>query len=264
MSQFLKTLKTIKKAETLLVTPKVIDFLARHPDGVVWDEEAYAMWRWLTQKAMGNDDRSGRFGASSRGDCHRLQIFNFLGMPAGKVLSPENANLFNDGKWRHLRWQMMAWQAGALTHLEHPYEMKSLRVSGSMDGLNSYHSFGFELKGDRNWARLMDGVPDKHDLQIHTMMLATGWDTFSYLVENKETQDWREIVVHRDPKTIGLVRAELEELNEYIEDHRLPAILPACAAKEGPYRSCPFAKQCLRRRDEFGNHWPLVPGDWDS
>jgi hypothetical protein len=259
----LSAVKRIKKAEGLLVTPKVIDFLQRHPDGVVWDDEAYEVWRELTARAMGNDDRSGRFGASSRGDCLRLQVFNFLGMPAGKLLGPDTQNLFNDGKWRHLRWQMMALQAGAITHAEYPYAMKSLRVSGSMDGLNSYESFGFELKGDRNWSRVMDGVPEKHDLQMHTMMLATGWDTFVYIVEDKESQQWREIIVRRDPKIIALVRAELEELNEYIEDHRLPPVLPACAAKEGPYRSCDFARQCLDRH-QSGDYFPDRPGDWDS
>ena len=257
------TLKTIKKAEVLLVTPKVIDFLDAHPDGVVWDEEAYEMWHWLTQKAMGNDDRSGRFGASSRGDCKRLQIFNFIGMPVQKVMSPEQANLYNDGKWRHLRWQMMAWQAGAVTHLEHPYALKSLRVSGSMDGLNSYDSWGWELKGDRNWSRALHETPEKHNLQMHTMMLATGWDTFSYVIEDKESQEWREIIVRRDKKIIAQVRDELEDLNDYVEDHKLPPVLPACAAKEGPYRSCPFAKQCLRRANEFGNYWP-TERDWDS
>lgn len=256
-------IKNIKRAEKLLVTPKVIDFLERHPDGVVWDDEAYAMWRDLTQRAMGNDDRSGRFGASSRGDCPRLQVFNYLGMPAGKLIGPDTQNLFNDGKWRHLRWQMMAWQAGALTHLEYPYAMKSLRVSGSMDGLNSYDSFGFELKGDRNWSRALDGTPDKHNLQMHTMMLATGWDTFVYVIEDKETQQWREIIIRRDPKVIAAVRQELEELNEYVEDHRLPPVLPACATKAGPYRNCPFGPQCVERH-RTGDYWPDRAGDWDS
>lgn len=260
---FLSAIKNIKKAESLLITPKVINFLERHPDGVVWDDEAYAIWRELTEKAMGNNDRSGRFGASARGDCPRKQVFNFLGMPAGKVIGPDTLNLFNDGKWRHLRWQMMALQAGAITHAEYPYEYKALRVSGSMDGLNSYESFGFELKGDRNPSRAISETPEKHSHQMHTMMLATGWDTFVYIIEDKQSQLWREIIVRRDPKIIALVRAELEELNEYIEDHRLPPVLPACAAKEGPYRTCEFARQCLDRH-RTGDFFPDRAGDWDS
>lgn len=256
-------IKNIKKAESLLITPKVISFLEKHPDGVVWDDEAYEIWRDLTSRAMGNEDRSGRFGASSRGDCQRRQIFNYLGMPGGKIIGPDTQNLFNDGKWRHLRWQMMALQAGAITHAEYPYSYPPLRVSGSMDGLNSYDSFGFELKGDRNMSRIIDGVPETHDLQMHTMMLATGWETFVYIIEDKKTQNWREIIVHRDPKIIAVVRQELEELNEFIEDNTLPPVLPACAAKEGPYRTCPFGPRCLER-ERIGNYWPDRAGDWDS
>lgn len=260
---FLGAIKNIKKAEGLLITPKVIAFMERHPEGVVWDEDGYALWRDLTQRANTNAKRGGRFGASGRGKCKRRQIFTFLGMPEVRVIGPDLQNLFNDGKWRHLRWQMMTMQAGAITHAEYPYSYPSLRVAGRMDGLNSYEDWGFELKGDRYMARALTETPEEHALQMHTMLLATGWDVFVYIIEDKQSQNWREVIVRRDPKIIAQVRAELEELNEHVEEHTLPDILPSCAVKEGPYRTCPFAPQCLRRWRE-GNYWPDEPGDWDS
>lgn len=246
----------IKKAETLYITPKVEAFLRDVPDGVVWTDEAYETWRSLTQRAMGNDVRSGRFGASSRGMCLRRQVFAFLGMPSYRMIDSEVQNLFNDGKWRHLRWQMMALQAGAITHAEMPYRMDDLRVSGSMDGYNDQVPFGMELKGDRNWARSLDGVPEAHLLQTHTMMLATGMDVFAYVIESKSDQTWREILVRRDKKTMKRVVRELEELNENVEAKKIPGILPACQQKSGPFRSCPFAKQCLAQEE-----WPEA-GKW--
>lgn len=245
--------RTIKKAEPLLVTPHVVDFLDRVPDGVVWDEEALEFWADLVRKAMGNEDRSGRFGASSRGMCMRRQIFAFIGMPVLTLRPVELSNLFNDGKWRHLRWQMMAVQAGALTHAEVPYSKPSLRISGSMDGCNAYDSWGFELKGDRNMSRVLEGgVPEAHLLQIHTMMLATGWDTFSYIIEDKANNDWREFIIRRDKTIINTVKTEIEELNIHVNNETLPQVLPACAAKSGPFRGCPFSKQCLAQKDQ----WP--------
>lgn len=260
---FTQNLKRIKKAENLLVTPKIIAFLEKHPDGVVWDEAGYELWRELTHRASGNEDRSGRFGASSRGTCPRAQIFSFLGMPATRTIGVDQQNLFNDGKWRHLRWQMMAMQAGALTHAEWPVNLPKYRVKASIDGLNTNEKFGFELKGDRRWARVLDGVPEAHILQVHTYLLAMGWDTFVYMVENKETQEFREVIVHRDEAVIREVRQELQELNEYVEYNRLPPILPACAAKEGPYRSCPYAQQCIKQHESRGNAYPQA-GRWDS
>lgn len=259
-----KAIKGLRRIEPLLVTPLVEDFLRRVPDGVIWDEAGYALWRKLTEKAAQNEDRSGRFGASSRGMCHRRQVFGFLGMPSAQMIDPETQNLFNDGKWRHLRWQMMAMQAGALTHVEYPYAYPKLRVSGSMDGLNSYEKFGFELKGDRNMARTMDGLPDAHDQQMQTMMMATGWDRFSYIIEDKSSQNWREMIVRPDPVVMRQIRDELEVLNEHVDDRVLPEVLPACRAKEGPYRSCPFARQCLERDRTHGRYFPDYPGDWSS
>ena len=258
-----KTIKALKGKSNLLVTPKIEDFMRRNPEGIIWNQQAYDLIKEITQKWEANSSRGGRFGASGRGKCKRRQIFAYLDMPSPYVTDTDQQNLFEDGKWRHLRWQVKGVQAGALTHVEHPYEYKPLRVSGAMDGLNSYDSFGFELKGDRRMVRSMDGVPDDHNMQIHTMLLATGWDRFVYIIEDKATQNFREIVVKRDKRVINLVRAELEELNEHVEDHRLPPILPACAAKEGPYRSCPFASKCLERHAD-GDYWPDRAGDWDS
>lgn len=256
-------IKRIKKAEQLLVTPHIIEFLRTNPEGVVWDEDGYRLFREITQRALGNEDRSGRFGASAAGKCKRAQMFTFIGMPEGKVIDVDLQNLYNDGKWRHIRWQMMGVQSGALTHAEWPVVYKPLRIKTSVDGLNTYQNFGFELKGDRNWSRVMHDVPEDHDLQIHTMMLAMGWDTFSYLVEDKSSQQFKEHIVRRDEGKIRIVRRNLEELNEHVENRRLPGVLPACAAKEGPYRTCGFAKQCLARAAQ-GDYWPTTPGDWDS
>ena len=257
-----RAIKGIKKAGTLLVSPRMEAFLRAYPDGARWDDDTYALIREITEAWKANDDRSGRFGASSRGTCHRRQVFGFLGMHTYEVMSPEKQNLFNDGKWRHMRWQVLGVESGALTHVEYPYGSKTWRVSGRMDGLNSYEAFGFEAKGDRRMVRTLDALPEDHMLQVHTMMLATGWDTFSYLIEDKSTNDWREVVVRRDKRLIVEVKKELQILNEHVEDRILPEVLPACAKKEGPYRTCPFAKQCLKRHQQ-GDHWP-ADRDWND
>ena len=262
-----RRLKTIKKAETQRVTPIIEEFLMRNPEGVIWDEDGYALFRDITQRAMGNDAaaRAGRFGASSRGTCQRRQIFSFLGMPQGRLLDPSLQNLFNDGKWRHLRWQMMMVQSGLATHAEWPAVLKKYRMKCSMDALNADERWLFELKGDRYIARILgEGVPDAHNLQMHSMMLVTGWDEFVYVMEDKSTSEWREFRVFKDPTTMARVRDEMEQLNEHVERRVLPPILPACASKEGPYRGCPYAAHCLQRHKEIGNQWPDEPGNWES
>lgn len=262
-----RRIKTIKKAETLKVTPRIEKFLATNPEGVVWDDAGFALFREIVERSQGNDvaSRANRFGASSRGQCLRRQTFAFLGMPQLRLMTPELANLFNDGKWRHLRWQMMLVQSGAATHAEWPAVMPRYRVKVSIDALNTDEQFLFELKGDRQMSRLLgEGVPEVHNLQMHTMMLATGWDDFVYVMEDKSTQEWREFIIRKDDGIMARVRQELEVLNEHVERRVLPDILPACAAKEGPYKSCPFAVQCIDRHRRVGNQWPDQPGNWES
>lgn len=262
-----RRLKTIKKAETQRVTPIIDKFLMDNPEGVIWDDEGFVLFRQIVQRAQGNDalSRAGRFGASSRGMCHRRQMFSFLGMPQLRIMDPETQNLFNDGKWRHLRWQMMLVQSGAATHAEWPAVFPKYRMKCSMDAVNTNEQFLFELKGDRYIARILgEGIPEAHLKQMHTMMLATGWNDFVYIMEDKGTQQWREFAVRKDPTIMREVREELEILNDHVERRVVPDILPACASGEGPYRTCPYARQCLDRHKAVGNQWPDRVGDWDS
>lgn len=256
----------IRPSTDLLMTPKIEDWLAKY-GGPVLDPGGLELLNEIATRAQGNDagSRAGRFGASSRGTCHRRQVFQFLGMPQLRIIDPELANLFNDGHWRHLRWQVMGLQSGALTHAEWPAAMAKYRVKCSIDGLNAQDAWIFELKGDRNYGRILqDGVPEAHNLQIHTMLLVTGWDVASYVMEDKGSQQWREIVVRRDPALIARVRDELEVLNEHVERRVLPDPLPSCTQGQGPYKTCPYAVHCIERYNAVGNQWPDVPGDWDS
>lgn len=262
-----RRLKTIKKAEPQKVTPIIERFLLENPEGVIWDDAGFSLFREIVERSQGNDaaGRAGRFGASSRGTCMRRQMFSFLGMPAGRLLDPSVQNLFNDGKWRHLRWQMMLVQSGAATHAEWPATFPKYRMKCSMDALNAEEQWLFELKGDRYIARILgDGVPEAHMLQMHSMMLVTGWDDFVYVMEDKSTSEWREFRVKKDPDIMRRVRNEMEDLNEHVERRVLPDVLPACASKEGPYRTCPYAAQCIERHRAVGNQWPDEPGNWES
>lgn len=270
-----KTIKSLirEQRSDLLVTPKVNAFLRENQEGMLLnadgtdlaDETKVLILEIMQRAFVNNSDRSGRFGASSRGKCMRAQMWTFLGMPSSRILEPETINLFNDGKFRHLRWQIAGVQSGALTHAEYPIKYEKYRLTSSVDGLNADDQFLFELKGDRHMARLLEregGVVEEHNYQIHTMFLMTGWDVCAYLMEDKASQDWREIVVRKDPKVMAQIKQELEVLNQHVEDKSLPEPLPACRAKEGPYRTCPYAGPCIRRWERGIRHWPVTEEDW--
>lgn len=274
LGKLLKDAIHFQDSKGLLVTPKVSAFLRSNPEGLTLSDDRTALSddsKAIVQKVMdaafaGNEDRSGRFGSSSRGSCMRAQIWAYHGMPTQKVIEPEVFNLFNDGKYRHLRWQVMLLQSGAATHAEHRIALDSYRMRSSVDALHMDEEYIIEIKGDRQMSRLMGkdgGVDEKHALQIESMLLMTGMERCAYIMEDKGSQVWREIIVTSDPDRRKAVIEELKELNEHVSAGTVPEPLEACKRKEGPYKTCPFAQGCIARYKAGQRRAPLAR-DWDA
>lgn len=243
---FSLNLKDAVKGQTreLILTPRIAKWNVEHFGGAPLSDGVANRMLAL----MMNDDnskRSGRFGASSRGDCLRRQYMGYAGEHA--VYPSTLSGIFADGTWRHLRWQAQGLEAGWFEEVEHKAAIPELYVGVSLDGVNWTEGWGFELKGTSSLHTIkQSGVPHKHRLQIHTMMLATGLDTFVYLAECKRTQEVYEIVVHRDDETMEEVRDELEALASHAKGDTPPEPLTACLGRSGAeYRNCPYSHTCL-------------------
>lgn len=249
-----RLLKHIKAGDALIITPRLDRWLMEHPEGVTPDPEAL---NGLLRRAGSNNDRANRFGASSRGTCLRAQVFSYIGWRQNRGADPVLQNIFNDGTWRHLRWQLMGLQAGLFTDIEVPYSLPQWNLKVSLDGENRNEGWGFELKGTSNMSGLVtNGISQGHLLQVHTCMLASELDTFVYVAEDKRSQEWREIVVRRDEKVIRQVKQELTKLNDAIDRRRLPAIQKECERGQGPiFKGCPYADRCLGQ-----DEWPGQEG----
>lgn len=238
-------IKKLKASEDKLVTPRIMEYLTTTKGNVDLDD-------WVVERVSellkdnSNSVRHSRFGASSRGTCHRQQVYTYLGRDRQFSYDPILNNIFQDGTWRHIRWQAMGLQTGLFTAVETKYQRGEISVS--LDGENKDEGWIFELKGA--W-RIPEAIPEEHLLQIHTYFYATGYEKCSYLVENKQTQDWREWVVTPVPSYMRAVKEEINALTHSVEKEELPEILPACRQKEGPYKKCPYSSFCL---DDEG--WP--------
>lgn len=257
----IKTIRNITKQETGIITARMERYFEECPELEVRTQEEVDLLVRLMSPSQ-NSIRHGRFGASSRGTCERRQVFSYLGMPSARLPDPRLKNIFWDGKLRHIKWQLMGLQAGVFTHVEHPVSIPEWRSTISLDALNDDEGWLFELKGSSNFLGTME-VPYNHLLQIHTYFLFTGWDTCVYVIEDKRTQEWREIVVRKDHLIMGKVERELERLNTAVEEEALPEIKDECYRKKGEYRDCPYAAQCLRHEDH-GDPWPGDGREWSS
>lgn len=244
MSALTRAIKAIKNQEEQLVTPRLIDYLAKNPN-VAYDAPVADRIRDLISSSA-NFSREARFGASTRGDCLRRQVFAYLGEPQARTYDYLLSNIYHDGTWRHLRWQAMGLQMGLFTDIETQFVKGSFRIS--MDAVNEDEGWLFELKGA---FMIPDAIPEKHLMQIHTYFEVSGYDTCSYVVEDKKTQNWREWVVHPIPAYTRAVREEMDDLERAIDTGEVPPVLPACKRHEGPFIKCPYADTCLGHSGRF-------------
>jgi hypothetical protein len=223
----------------------------------VWSAQAK---QFAVEVFAGNlgGSRKGRkrlFRASSAGSCHRQQVFKILGVKGREEIDGKLANIFANGNFLHLKWQMQGLTEGWLAEAEVPIEREDLNAGGTMDGV-LWNGAGFEAKtiNSRGYASVMTyGPKEMHIFQVDHYMYLTDIESFSIVYDNKDTGEWREFRVDRDAQRMDRVKETLDDLNGYLEAKRLPSILPDCKAKEGlTYRGCAFRDICLKAKE-----WPV-------
>ena len=268
------------QANDTVITPRLNQYLLSHQD------DPYPQWiaDWVALRlALKPRDRSASFSASAGGSCLRRQQLQFLGMPQTGLNDVRLQNIFDDGSWRHLRWQAMLMDAGILftgndldnpeaLGAEHPMQWRSQRLRGTADGYGYVpdnhpvphwrgKKYGFELKGMNGfmYQRLMGkdskDIKDEHFAQVHNYFLMEDFDLFVIIYEDKSTQAWHEWVIEPDEMELKRRRQELSVLNEGIDKQTLEPMLLSCKARRGEFDDCPFGGEggsCVRTRDYPG------------
>jgi hypothetical protein len=208
----------------------------------------------LSKEAGGGRRRTAMFRASGSGTCRRRQMFRVISMPGRYEIDPKLASIFMTGDFVHLKWQMAGLTAGWLDQAEVAWDSPELNLGGTLDGILDDGS-GLEIKSinTRGFSMVNKfGADPKHLRQVHSYMKLTEIDTFSIVYEDKNTQDYREFRVRKDPEIMASVEQELDELNESLQTRTLPQVLPLCQSRDGSeYRNCPFRDTCLTIKE-----WP--------
>lgn len=268
------SIRLAQRRKDLILTPRVVEYLARHRDGLFFSEETAERIKSLMVTRPRN--RRGSFSPSSAGYCLRRQVFDFLGKPGKKVHTLEEQLIFADGTWRHLRYQAMGIEDGWFTDIEVSAAMHGTMFKGSMDGANDDEGWFFELKGTsaterqirNNVFELADRLnagedPDAFELnpqvpveatfiknwkQVQRYFFQTG-DRFKMAVLMYEPKSYQSPVeIDLAPTPIGQVIAEQEmaKLESAVTDKRLPAPLHECRGRNSNTRkNCPYGRDCL-------------------
>lgn len=261
MSTLKKMLKRENQAPSeLLISPRYEEYLARTPNIMVDERVGDFIKSEITTPQR---NRRMTFSASARGACPREQVFQFTSVKPVPKLNSDLHAIFHMGTFIHLKWQALLLDAGILHDVEISCTDEELNMTGTLDGMGlipddhplaSHEEYGWELKSinSHGFRWVNDRGPNAHHLlQIHAYMLMTGWDVWSLVYEDKDTSQWKEFVVHRDPALIEQVQEELTYLNDSVFYKTLPPVLDECQKRQGAYRKCAFAHSCLEAGD-----WP--------
>ena len=269
MALDLRKLARAFRATDTIVSIPYTSWLLQHGDAPLDERTAEIIKRLLMAVPR---NRAVSFSASSAHVCERAQVFGYLGIDTGGGgIDAQLQNIFNDGKWRHLRWQAALMMAGILKDIEDPQTWPRKRVVGTMDGTGVVPSnhprshwrgkeFGFELKGVSafQYPNLTEPM-EKHLQQTDTYFLMSGFELFVLLYENKTTQEWKEWVIEPDSKRMKIRQKQIDRLNDSIDTKTLPPMLHDCTIQRGPLfnKDCPFGGRggiCVRA----GKGWPQI------
>lgn len=191
-------------------------------------------------------DRRGTISSSSLGSCWRRQQFTFMGVKE-EPPQPKLAGIFQNGTFMHIRWQMAGMTEGWLVAPEVPVPTNAFRLSGTMDGITDKDSVVEFKSCNSNKFRqvLAFGPLPGHEVQLATYLLTSGREKGVFIYEDKDTQDYTEIVKTADELPLDEVAAGANMLWERIDNRVLVEPLEECLAKSGKYNTCPFKKVCL-------------------
>ena len=198
--------------------------------------------------AMPPRNRKGTVSASSLNSCVRRQQFTFLGMPEANH-SPKSSQILQNGQFMHLRWQMAGITEGWLVAPEVPImQPNKWKLTGTMDGV-LYNGFNLELKSinSNGFSQVRSfGVKDDHYSQVGTYMVVNDMEASSVIYEDKNTQEFTEIVVHRDATMERKVEASADRIWSAIDERSLAEPLATCEERTGfRFTGCPFRNVCL-------------------
>jgi hypothetical protein len=192
--------------------------------------------------------RINTFSASAAGRCPRERMLAFMGAPKTRP-DERTMNIFANGDYVHLRFQVAGIVGGWLVQAEVPVYLLEYNLTGTMDGLLA-NGHGLEVKSinDRGFKEISQFGPKSDHLdQVSAYMLARpDIQAFHIVYENKNLQEIKEFEVTRAELTerIERVRQDLEALNAAVERGELVPMLPECVAESGRFARCPYKKIC--------------------
>lgn len=261
-SPLLEHLKRTKKnAEKQVLLPHVEEWLIENGSRLdVFTEEDFEFLKQLT--VIGTKRDASVFSPSGATACQRFQVIDKVPDLRPKRITridPKLQRIFDDGKWRHLRWQMLFFKMGIVHSAEIFTKKGDFKFGGSFDLVlelpwendEKLKRVVLDIKGahasDFNYIRTNGKPKFAHRLQVTIYMYLTGCRRAIVWYENKNSQDVCEIVVDYDEKLLKKALRRQRMMAKYATVEAFPK--EECSVgdtSDNIYRQCPHRLTCPR------------------
>lgn len=202
----------------------------------------------------------GRLSPSAIGGCKRQAALSFLGVQGKRNTDTELELIFEDGNWRHHKWQALMLDMQKVLGRKHfrvvSFEGRAvyegLYIAGHLDvhvvikgvhyiiDIKGINSFGFKR------VCLQDRKPMDHHLdQLIAYMKAKNVRRGIILYDNKDNQQYKPFLFQFDKAIWREVVTWCESVVTSMENKRLPAKHPDCHNGQFKYGRCVYKHLCF-------------------
>lgn len=217
----------------------------------------------VTIPVAGRPRPPGRLSPSTICGCERQSALTFLGVEGRKRIDPDTELIFEDGVWRHHKWQTMFLDMERVLgsdrirvlSIEEPVKIGKLYVAGHLDVHIAIFVNGewieivIDIKGANSYAfenAYRTRRPDpKYVRQLLSYMRAKRCQRGILLYDSKDKNRYYVFSVEFSDTDWKEVRAWCKRVIGQIESRRLPPMHPECDNGTFLYNKCPFRNLCF-------------------
>lgn len=206
----------------------------------------------------------GRISPSQAGGCARQATFTFVGFKGRKRTDPDQEAIFEDGKWRHHKWDYIFIEMARMfpdqfkvVSIEEGVTIDGFYIAGSLDAIvkikvkGKWLTYVIDFKGANSYAfddtyRRQAPNP-RYILQLLAYMKSKHKKRGILLFESKDKNRFYCYPIKMTDSQWAEVSLWARSVVEALSEQKLPPKDPECQGGTFLYNRCPFAKAC------FGN-----------
>lgn len=205
----------------------------------------------------------GRLSPSSLCGCERQAQLKFLGVRGRKKVDPDQELIFEDGHWRHHKWDFMFLEMERILgrdrfqvlHIEHPIVLDEFYVAGHLDAEirikvgKKWRRYVVDFKGANNFAfekayrdRQADATYIK---QLFGYMKGRNCKRGILLYDSKDKNRYYVFAFKMEESIWGEVTLWCQKIIDQLREERLAPKHKDCHNGNFLYGRCPFAGLCF-------------------